>query len=130
KMVLRFKTAFWEEDGFLARRLARARPEPPPLNFVHDLEQPIGTWRTPSPVMAPTLTAWTGGAKAERVLALELEAQLDQVLDSLAATFAVRRALLDDQLDGRWSHDWSADPWSRCGYSYPGVNGIPAQRVI
>src|SRR5690606_32242162 len=44
KMVLRFKTAFWEEDGFLARRLARARPEPPPLNFVHDLEQPIGTW--------------------------------------------------------------------------------------
>ena len=39
--------------------------------------------------------------------------------------FGRSRRALDDLLDAAWTHDWSADPFSRGAYPYVCVGGRP-----
>jgi monoamine oxidase len=129
KVVLRFRHSFWEEEGFLPRRL-KGRGRPAGLHFVHAPEAEVPTWWTPRPVRAPLLTGWAGGRRADSLLDVPPAARLDRALASLSRALAVPRRLLEGLLESGSHHDWRSDPFSLGAYTYAGVGGAAAPRAL
>ena len=111
KILLRFRRPFWNED----------------LNFAHADEVDVPVWWTSLPARAALLTGWAGGPRAERVLA---GPAIERALESAARTFGVPRRRLEEELEGAWTHDWSADPFSRGAYPYVAVGGVPSLKRL
>jgi monoamine oxidase len=120
KIVFRFRSAFWEDDGGPGAA----------LTFLHAPGEAVPTWWTTLPARAPVMTGWAGGANAEELLAAAPAERVDRSLDALAAALRRPRSLLDDLADGWLTHDWRADPWSRAAYTYVAVGGVPAQAAL
>jgi monoamine oxidase len=113
KIAFRFRERFW--DG---------------INFLHSADRFMPTWWTAAPFRSPVLTGWAGGHAADALLAEGGEARIDRALDSLASVWQVPRRKLDAQLTGTFTHDWQADPFSRCAYSYAAVGGAGAHDAL
>jgi monoamine oxidase len=114
KIAFRFREPFWE----------------PRVNFVHSNDRYVPTWWTFAPVRTPFLTGWAGGHAADALLAESEEARVSRALDSMAAAFDVKRRKIESLLVATYSHDWQADPFSRCAYSYAGVGGAEAHKTL
>jgi monoamine oxidase len=130
KVMMRFREAFWTEPGFMKQRMARTTRAPAPLNFVHANDEDVPTWWTSEPLRDPVLTGWAGGPKAESMLGEPEGRRIDRAIHSLSAALAVPRREIETGLEGWLSHDWRADPWSGAAYSYAGVGGLNAHRVL
>ena len=131
KIVFRFSERFWDAPGFIRGRSGRKDVAAGlPLNFVHAADRFVPTWWTSAPVRSPTLTAWSGGHAADALLAEGEPAMTDRALDSLAATFHMKRRRLDQLLAGAWTHNWQSDPFSRGAYSYAAVGGTGGHRAL
>jgi monoamine oxidase len=130
KIVLRFRSMFWAERP-LPKPL-RPRPGSPALdlNFFHDHGAPFPTWWTPAPAVAPFLTGWAGGPRADALAAAPEGALIGSALDSLAKILGAERKLLEEQLEGWWTHDWRADPFTRGAYSYVAAGGLAMQKAF
>jgi monoamine oxidase len=113
KIAFRFRERFWK-----------------PFNFVHSSHRFMPTWWTTAPVVTPMLTGWAGGHAADAMLAEGRDAMIDRALDALAEIFAMKRRDVDRQLIASYTHDWQADPYSRCAYSYAGVGGSGAHDAL
>lgn len=113
KIVFRFRERFWDD-----------------INFLHSNDRFMPTWWTSAPVRAPVLTGWAGGHAADALLAEGSEAMIDRALDSMAAAWKTPRKKLDALLAGTFTHDWQADPFSRCAYSYAAVGGAHAHDAL
>ena len=120
KLVLQFRRAFWEDwqDGAFAN-----------AGFLHAPDAAFPTLWTALPFRAPLLTAWVGGPRAQR-----LQAASREELIGLALA-AVREALdfpgsLQAELVAVHLHDWGSDPYARGAYSYIGVGGAQAPRLL
>ncbi len=114
KIVLRFREAFWKDD----------------VTFLHAEGVDIPVWWTPRPALAPQLTGWLGGPRAEKFLKLPEAARVERALDSLERAFGLPRRTLDGRLQSWAAHDWTADPHSRGAYAYVGVGGMAAQKAL
>jgi monoamine oxidase len=116
KIAFRFRERFWatDKDG---------------PNFLHSSDRYVPTWWTTAPVRSPILTAWAGGHGADALLA-EKDAITDRVLDAMSRAWNVPRRRIDSLLVGTFTHDWQADPFSRCAYSYAGVGGSNAHAAL
>jgi monoamine oxidase len=124
KLVFRFRAPFWEdalhfhaEDGSGTRERKL---------FLAD--GPFPTWWTPSPVVAPLLTAWAGGGAARRVR--ERGDPVGVALDTLAQLLGTTRRRIDAELEDRHFHDWDADPFALGAYSYVPAGALAAQRAL
>jgi monoamine oxidase len=119
KVVLQFRSAFWETLG--GGRYAAAA-------FFHAPGGAFPTFWTALPVRAPLLVAWSGGPRAAQ-LALLPEAELiERALADAARLFPghdLARALV-----GAWTHDWQRDPFARGAYSYVLAGGELANRAL
>jgi monoamine oxidase len=113
KIAFRFLERFWDN-----------------INFLHSNDRFMPTWWTSAPVRAPVLTGWAGGHAADALLAEGSEAMIDRALDSMAAAWKTPRKQLDALLAGTFTHDWQADPFSRCAYSYAAVGGANAHAAL
>jgi monoamine oxidase len=118
KIVLKFRTAFWEElDGGRYRDVA----------FFHAPKCMFPTFWTPMPLRAPTLNAWTGGPRAAHLSASEdTPGMVRHALDSLDAMFGKSHDIAS-RLDAAYMHDWQRDPFAHGGYSYVAVGGGSAR---
>jgi monoamine oxidase len=114
KIAFRFREPFWEPD----------------VNFVHSNDRYVPTWWTYSPVRAPILTGWAGGHAADALLAESEDARVSRAIDSMASAFATKRRRIESLLVATYTHDWQADPFSRCAYSYAGVGGAEAHKML
>ncbi len=114
KIVFRFREAFWAPD----------------VNFVHSNDRYMPTWWTYAPVRTPILTGWAGGHAADALLAESEEARVSRALDSMAAAFHTQRRKIEPLLVATYMHDWQADPFSRCAYSYAGVGGAESHKTL
>ena len=124
KIIFRFRERFWETADFIKHRAKGKNLEDGmPLNFVHASDRFMPTWWTSAPARSNLLTGWAGGRPADILLAERGSALIDRALDSLASTFAVKRAEVDRLLDSVHTHDWQADRFSRGAYSYAGIGG-------
>jgi monoamine oxidase len=132
KLILRFRSRFWEEAAFLERRLPRRRPAPEdaPINFWHDGRLAFPTWWTAAPRHAPVLTAWAGGPAAEALLGRRPGALIGAALDALAGVMRRSRPWLEAQLEAWAWHDWRADPFGRGAYSYVAAGGESAAAAL
>jgi monoamine oxidase len=108
KIVFRFREPFWaEKTAFFHFRGAR-----------------IPVWWTAAPEKAATLTAWSGGPRAERLLSLGRSDLFAAALSDLCRSFRVSTRRAESLLEGRDFHDWQSDPFSRGAYAYATV-GAP-----
>lgn len=116
KVVLRFRTAFWE-------KLDRGRYCN--ATFFHPREQAFPTFWTQVPVRTPLLVAWAGGPKADALTGLPKARVVERALESLTAMFR-DRSLIEAELEGAWVHDWQRDPYARGAYAYETVGADDA----
>lgn len=120
KVVLRFRTAFWE-------KLDRGRYCN--VAFFHPRQEAFPTFWTALPVRAPLLVAWAGGPKAQALAGASKAKIIEHALTSLTALFHDRKKI-ERELEGAWVHDWQRDPYARGAYSYETVNGDKAREQL
>jgi len=120
KVVMRFRTAFWEELD--AGRYADAA-------FLRSFDAPFPSFWTALPVRTPLLVAWAGGPRAERLSGAAMRDVIRQATMSLESMFG-KRARVERQLEAAWVHDWQEDPCARGAYSYVMVGGDGARKAL
>jgi monoamine oxidase len=112
KVILRFRTPFWEElDG------GRYRD----ASFFHSLETPFPTFWTSAPVRSPFLNAWVGGPPAALLCAQSDPQIAHEACSSLRKMFGTALTAHQAQLESAFVHNWERDPFSRGAYSYVAV---------
>lgn len=112
KVVLRFRTPFWEDiqDG-------RYRD----AAFFYSVGTPFPTFWTSAPLRSPVLNAWAGGPPAAR-LSAKSDAELARIaLDSVRTMFGDALPRDATQLEASFTHNWQRDPFSCGAYSYVSV---------
>jgi monoamine oxidase len=117
KVVLRFRSAFWE-------KVESGRYRDAGFFQAHHLTFP--TFWTPRPVHAPVLAAWMGGPRAARLGERPIGEVIRAASDSAQALFDG----YDLELEAAYVHDWLTDPFSRGAYSYVVVGGQNARREL
>jgi monoamine oxidase len=120
KVVLRFRTPFWEAHE---RGLYRD------VSFFHPREAAFPTFWTALPVRAPVMVAWAAGPKAMRLADASSAHVIDHALASLAALFG-DVGKIRAELEGAWVHDWQRDRFARGAYSYVLVGGGKARQQL
>jgi monoamine oxidase len=109
KVVLRFRTAFWEElDG------GRYRD----ASFFYSLETLFPTFWTTMPVRSPILNAWVGGPPAALLCGKSDAEIVRAALESVRRMFGPSLDAARTQLEAAYLHNWEHDPFSRGAYSY------------
>jgi monoamine oxidase len=143
RIVMRFRNRFWEElnSGTETQRNFEQ------LGFIHYPQATIPTWWTQLPIRTPTLVGWTGGSKAEELIAriagepinstaqpdaksIYREKILKEAIKSLQQIFGVAESRLREQLVASYTHDWQSDPRARGAYAYLPVNGVELQQTL
>ncbi len=117
KVVLRFRSAFWE-------KLEGGRYRDAGFFQAHHLTFP--TFWTPRPVHAPVLAAWMGGPRAAKLGERPIGEVILAASDSAKALFDG----YDLELEAAYVHDWLTDPFSRGAYSYVVVGGQKARQEL
>ena len=120
KLVLRFRTAFWERvrDG-------RYRDGA----FFHNADAAFPTFWTFLPLRAPVLVAWAGGPKSDALAGRDQPALVATALDDLRTLFG-EEADPRAELEAAYAHDWQRDPFSLGAYSYVAVGeGDPRAEI-
>lgn len=108
KVVMHFRTPFWEEieDG-------RYRD----ASFFRAPGAQFRTFWAAVPLRGSLINAWVGGPNAQR-LSGRNEAELTSAaIDSLQAMFG-KKVRVRTLLERAYLHDWQADPFARGAYSY------------
>lgn len=121
KIVMRFRTPFWQElDGGKYRE----------AGFFHIPRSNFPTFWSAIPRQAPILTAWVGGPAAARLSTeCTVSAMTQQALDSLEQLFGKNHGIRD-QLVAAYLHDWQRDRFAYGAYSYVAVGGGSAREQL
>ena len=121
KLMLRFRSAFWEQIENGAHRDA---------SFFHAEGQPFTVFWTQVPSHAPLLVAWVGGPRVAQLESAGGVAELAQLaLQSLDAMFGKQWDVADEFV-AAYYHDWQGDPFARGAYSYVAVGGGTARAEL
>ncbi len=75
----------------------------------------------------PVLTGWLGGPRSKGMTESRMRRE---ALSSLDRVFLKSAGFPATKPRGAYFHDWEADPFSRGAYSYCGVGGLPARRLL
>lgn len=112
KVVFEFDRRFWEELT------------PQPAGFFHASSSKFlfPTWWTQVPMRTPILSGWQGGPRAEAMGAWSEEMVVQRALRSLGQLMGRSPKFLTRHLLRSHRHNWTADPFSRGAYSYPGLD--------
>ena len=119
RVVMRFRTAFWEEKESLAD-----------TGFFLSNENLFPTWWTPLHVRAPLLTGWSAGPHADQLLGKSYTDVVSEAVRSLARILKVPREQIEDQLEQSYFHDWHADPFAQGAYSYVPAGALASRTEL
>lgn len=98
------------------------------LSFVHTPTRPFNVWWTQYPLQASLITAWSGGpATLELMESDEIE---EVAISEMARVFGMRRSRASSLAESLHYYDWSSDRNYRGAYSYIGVGGSGAPKVL
>lgn len=129
KIIFTFRERFWDDEVFVKSRVTK-NSSVTTLQFLHSWDLPVPTFWTAAPLIAPVVTGWCGGPGAAALLAAGEEAFADRAIESLAKILSIPRKLIDEQITGWHTHDWTHDPFSRGAYSYVMTGGEGAQKKL
>ena len=127
RVVLAFSEQFWETRP--PRRLPKKKSLST-MSFLQGTDVHFPTCWALTPLRVPVLIAWAGGPRAAAMAGMSSDEVAALAIASLARQFGVARKTVESALTGAWTHDWSADPWSRGAYSYPMVGGSDAVKTL
>jgi monoamine oxidase len=96
------------------------------LSFIHAADGKMPVCWTAYPTDVPILVAWFGGPEAESLAQLPRTAIEGRAVDALARRLHIGRRHFDRHVRACFTHNWSADPFSRGAYSYVLVGGAGA----
>jgi monoamine oxidase len=117
KVVMRFRSAFWETlKGGHGSDAA----------FIRAPGAPFPSFWTALPVRTPLLVAWAGGPRAARLSGNNAPAMIRRAEDSLKSVFGRGTP----RAEAAYVHDWQQDPYSRGAYSYVTVGGAGARKAL
>lgn len=117
KLVLRFRSAFWERLNGERYRDA---------GFFHNADAGFPTFWSLLPLRTPLLVAWAGGTKADALAGLDESERVALAQADLAQLFGGVEEPYTE-LEGAYGHDWQRDPHARGAYSYVTVGGGDAR---
>jgi len=120
KILLRFATKFWADDG---------RGDLADLSFLVS-DAAVPTWWTQHPAGHPVLTGWFAGPKADRVPSLTEAELIDMGLSSLAEIFELPPDRIGRELVASRAINWGNDPFARGAYSYATPKTRTAQSAM
>jgi monoamine oxidase len=120
KVVLRFRTPFWE-------RVADGRYRD--ASFFRCTGKPFAAFWTQVPVRSELIVAWAGGPKATAMSDTSANERIERALEGFG-TMLGALPLARMEFEGGSTHDWSTDPLSRGAYSYVGVGGGGARERL
>ena len=111
KLVLRFRTAFWERvQGGRYRDGA----------FFSNRDGGFPVFWTLLPLRTPMLVAWAGGPRAAALAGSDEGRLVDRALSDLKVLFG-EEADPHAELEAAYAHDWDRDPYACGAYSYVSV---------
>ena len=122
KVVMLFQERFWEDPRVVGGNA--------PFSFAFCLDAVFPTFWTTRPVTGDALIGWAAGPAAQRHLGRPPAEIRASAIESLSMTFGVPVAEIAPLLRAFYFHDWSADPFARGAYSYPGVGGLQAAQTF
>jgi monoamine oxidase len=120
KVVLRFRTAFWETIHQGRYRDA---------GFFRVTGQPFAAYWTQVPVRSELIVAWVGGPKAVALSAASEDERIERALEGFGGLFG-EPALARQEFEGGALHDWTHDPFARGAYSYVATGGGDAREIL
>ena len=120
RMVLSFRTAFWERVHGGRYRNA---------GFFRSAGHPFVTYWTQLPVRNTFIVGWAGGPKAKALTGITQDELATRAVESFGALFGEPERARDE-FDGAVMHDWNRDPFSRGAYSYVVVGGVGARAAL
>jgi monoamine oxidase len=115
RVTLRFDRAFWEDDEKFAG-----------ASFIFSGEPVFPTWWTTLPVVAPVITGWSAGPKADALLGKNKAEVIAAAVGSLGRIVGRTPA----RVENGWFHDWHADTYARGAYSYVPAGALPARQRL
>jgi monoamine oxidase len=98
------------------------------LAYLHTPKRQFNVWWTQNPLRAPLLIAWSGGPHAVELS--DSENVEETTLREMAKVFSMRRDRADALVESIHFHDWRKDRFIRGAYSYAGVGGHFAPRIL
>ncbi len=119
RVVLRFRSAFWESQEELKD-----------VGFILSQETFFPTWWTTLAMRSTILTGWSAGAHANGLIGMSREEILDQALQSLARVTGVPIETIRRHLETMYYHDWQQDVFSRGAYSYVPAGALWARKQL
>ena len=127
RVVLAFSEPFWK-----TRPLRRVPKEKSlsTMTFLQGTDVHFPTWWTLMPLRQPVITGWAGGTRAAAMAGMSGDEVTALGVASLARQLGLAPKTIEGALTGAWTHDWSADPWSRGAYSYAMVGGSDAAKTL
>ena len=121
KVVMRFRSAFWEEiAGGRFRNVGFFR--------VFESNDFPAFW-TQIPLHAEHVNAWAGGPRAAALGALPREEIFARAVRGFGDVIG-DAARARDEFEEAYYHDWTADPYARGAYSYLRVGGGDARAQL
>ena len=121
KVLLRFRTPFWEQ-------LQQGRYRD--ATFFHTPEALFPTFWTSYPARSPLLVAWSGGPRAQQLAAGASSAQIARAAVTALGSLFGAAAEVDRLLEAYYLHDWQSDPYACGAYSYVLVGGGQARAQL
>ncbi|ACB76745.1 flavin monoamine oxidase family protein [Opitutus terrae] len=133
RVVLRLRADVWRRGGLPAELRARQGRA---FGFLHSDEPEFPVWWSEAP--QPVLVGWTGGPAAARWSGASPQRQQRAARRVLARLLACPVTRLERVILDWRTHDWTADPFSRCAYSFsaagaehvPALLARPVQRTV
>jgi len=122
KVLLQFKTAFWEDQSITGVDLDS-------MGFILSAEA-IPTWWTQHPSSSTLLTGWLGGPPAEGKKDMSNDELLEEGLQSLSRIFNIDINKLKSDLLASHVVNWTTDPFTLGSYAYDTLESAEARKVL
>ena len=122
RQVLLFRERFW--PGLKVDKMtSEVREKLGKLSFLYSFREVPPVWWTQFPELSPILTAWTGGPRSERLIAMSPDQTLELLVRQLGrifgrAEFGGSKADIRRDVLHLGMHDWRNDVLSLGAYSY------------
>ena len=115
RVTFRFRDAFWEDDERLKQ-----------TGFLISQDPHFFTWWTSHPVVAPLLTGWMAGSRAEDFRLSDPARIAAEAIGSLGRILNRK----PPRPEAFYFHNWRTDPFFRGAYSYVPVHAMGARAAV
>ena len=119
RVILRFNRPVWRDREEFSR-----------AGFLLSNEQYFPAWWTPLPVQARSMTGWSSGPYADRLVGLPRDEIVRRALHDLATILSTREASLNEALEAVYFHDWHGDEFAHGAYSYVPAHAMGARDAM